>query len=88
MRVHARTTERDRTLDPRERELQGRYKGSNLPALNEPRLRTRILGAKLAYIADGARGLLRSERMRGWEREWERDGDGRKMSLQQEEADR
>lgn len=60
-----RAAEQDRTV--LERELQGRYKGSNLPALNEPRLRTRILGARLAYTADErARGLLlRWQRTRG-----------------------
>lgn len=70
-----------------ERELQGRYKGSNLPALNEPRLRTRILGVKLAYIADGTGGLLRSERTTGIGAEGTGKG-SRKMSLQREEADR
>lgn len=57
--------------------LQGRYKGSNLPALNEPRLRTRILGAKLAYIGDevGCPRAGEKEREEG-------------MSLQREETDR
>lgn len=50
------TTEAGDNFPSRPSGLQGRYKGSNLPALNEPRLRTRILGAKLAYIAGVGQG--------------------------------
>jgi hypothetical protein len=41
---------------------EGRYKGSNLPALNERRLRRRSLGTKLAYVVGvGQRGRLPEE---------------------------